>query len=61
MNSSLPVPPVATSGACVPGLSQPRVVAMSTGNMSCGSSPPPCELMSLSRLMPKIWPIWNVS
>ena len=28
MNSSLPEPPCATSGACVPGLSQPRVVAI---------------------------------
>jgi hypothetical protein len=57
VNSSLPVPPVATSGAWMPGLSQPRVVAISTGNVSCGSSAP----SSVSRLKPKICPIWNAS
>ena len=36
MNSSLPVPPVATSGAWLPGLSQPRVVATRLGNVSLG-------------------------
>jgi hypothetical protein len=33
------------------------VVAISTGKTSCGSSAP----SSVSRLTPKIWPIWNVS
>ena len=57
MNSSLPVPPVATIGAWLPGLSQPRVVAISSGNVSLGSSAP----SALSRLRPKIWPIWKTS
>ncbi len=38
---SFPVPPTATSGAPVPGLSQPRVVGMSCGNVSAGATLPP--------------------
>ena len=57
MKASLPVPPVATSGAWLPGLSQPRVVATSDGKVSWASRAP----SEASRLKPKICPIWKVS
>jgi hypothetical protein len=57
VNESLPVPPRATSGALVPGLSQPRVVATRTGKVSAGATPPSVAF----RLAPKIWPIWKLS
>ena len=57
MKVSLPVPPVASSGADAPGLNQPRVVAISRGNTSCARTPP----WAWSRLVPKIWPMANVS
>ena len=47
----------ASMGALLPELSQPRVVATSSGNASCGSRLPSGTL----RFSPKIWPTWKVS
>ncbi len=41
VNRSLPVPPTATSGAPMPGESQPRVVGTRCGKVSAGATLPP--------------------